>query len=361
METSIAENIRAYRKQRGLTQEQLAEVLGVSVGAVYKWESRSSLPELRLIMEMADFFEISVDALLGYQMQDNRLQAMLERLSEYINTENPEGLNEAEKALKRFPHSFDVVYLSAILYMIFGGKNRDNDQLTRASGLLEDALILLPQNTEKKISEITIYGWMSNIRTLQGHEEQAAELLKKHNREGIFDDQIGLILSLICKRPEEAQPYLSEALLESTVRMIRTVIGKAYAFTMQGNMDSAEEILLWGIRMLEGLKQPGIAGHADQSCGYLQVMMAYVYLKKNMVQEANDAAGQALKLAQQFDDSPSFDARSYRFMDDARNPTLHEIMGRTAVESMGYIARLLDDGQMTALWERITENEHAKN
>ena len=41
METRIAENIRAYRKQRGLTQEQLAEVLGVSVGAVYKWESRS--------------------------------------------------------------------------------------------------------------------------------------------------------------------------------------------------------------------------------------------------------------------------------------------------------------------------------
>ena len=48
METNIAENIRAYRKQRGLTQEQLAEVLGVSVGAVYKWESGSSLPELRL-------------------------------------------------------------------------------------------------------------------------------------------------------------------------------------------------------------------------------------------------------------------------------------------------------------------------
>ena len=35
METRIAENIRAYRKQRGLTQEQLAEVLRVSVGAVY--------------------------------------------------------------------------------------------------------------------------------------------------------------------------------------------------------------------------------------------------------------------------------------------------------------------------------------
>ena len=37
MEIRLAENIRAFRKQKQLTQEQLAEVLGVTVGAVYKW------------------------------------------------------------------------------------------------------------------------------------------------------------------------------------------------------------------------------------------------------------------------------------------------------------------------------------
>ena len=46
METRIAEDIRTYRKQRELTQEQLAEGLGVFVGTVYKWKYRSSLPEL---------------------------------------------------------------------------------------------------------------------------------------------------------------------------------------------------------------------------------------------------------------------------------------------------------------------------
>ena len=46
METRLAENIRAFRKQRGLTQEQLAEVLGVTVGAVHKWEKKLSVPEL---------------------------------------------------------------------------------------------------------------------------------------------------------------------------------------------------------------------------------------------------------------------------------------------------------------------------
>ena len=43
MEMKLAGNIRALRKQRRLTQEQLAEVLGVTVGAVYKWEAGGSL------------------------------------------------------------------------------------------------------------------------------------------------------------------------------------------------------------------------------------------------------------------------------------------------------------------------------
>ena len=110
METRIAENIRSYRKQRGLTQEQLAEVLGVSVGAVYKWESKSSLPELRLIMEMADFFEVSVDALLGYQMKDNRLNATVERLWKASDSLDYDALSEAEKAIRKYPHHIHKKY-----------------------------------------------------------------------------------------------------------------------------------------------------------------------------------------------------------------------------------------------------------
>ena len=75
MKLSLAENIRTLRKQRKLTQEKLAEALGVTVGAVYKWESGQSQPELNLLVEMADFFDTSVDVLLGYRMKDNSLDA----------------------------------------------------------------------------------------------------------------------------------------------------------------------------------------------------------------------------------------------------------------------------------------------
>ena len=55
MDIKLAENIRTFRKQLSLTQEQLAEVLVVTVGAVYKWEARLSQPELAMIITMADF------------------------------------------------------------------------------------------------------------------------------------------------------------------------------------------------------------------------------------------------------------------------------------------------------------------
>ena len=111
MELKLAENIRSFRKGRKLTQEQLAEVLGVTPGAVYKWEAGLSIPDLTLIMEMADFFDASVDVLLGYAVKDNRLESTVKRLQAYRRSKDRNGLAEAEKAL-----GFRIVSASAALY-----------------------------------------------------------------------------------------------------------------------------------------------------------------------------------------------------------------------------------------------------
>ena len=63
MSASLAENIRAFRKERMMTQEELAEALGVTVGAVYKWENGHSTPVVHLLVQLADLFGTSIDAL----------------------------------------------------------------------------------------------------------------------------------------------------------------------------------------------------------------------------------------------------------------------------------------------------------
>ncbi len=78
----LSNNIRAFRKEHSLTQEQLAQALGLTTGAVYKWEAGLSTPDISLIVELADFFDTSVDVLLGYEVKNNKWEAAAERLKD---------------------------------------------------------------------------------------------------------------------------------------------------------------------------------------------------------------------------------------------------------------------------------------
>ena len=61
----LNDTICFYRKKQGLTQEELAQRLGVTNQAVSKWESAQCCPDISLIPKLADIFEISIDELFG--------------------------------------------------------------------------------------------------------------------------------------------------------------------------------------------------------------------------------------------------------------------------------------------------------
>ena len=65
---TIGVNIKRLRQNKGLTQEKLGEVLGISGQAVSKWESGAALPDITILPELADYFGISIDELMGYKL-----------------------------------------------------------------------------------------------------------------------------------------------------------------------------------------------------------------------------------------------------------------------------------------------------
>jgi len=71
---SLGAFIAALRKEKGLTQKQLAEKLGVTDKAVSRWEREESAPDLSLIPELADIFEITADELLRGRRQPKTAQ-----------------------------------------------------------------------------------------------------------------------------------------------------------------------------------------------------------------------------------------------------------------------------------------------
>jgi len=64
MENTLGKRIAEYRKEKGLTQEELAEKLGVSAQAVSKWENDNSCPDIMMLPKLAEIFGITTDELL---------------------------------------------------------------------------------------------------------------------------------------------------------------------------------------------------------------------------------------------------------------------------------------------------------
>ena len=255
MDTRIAENIRSYRKQQGMTQEQLAEAMGVSVGSVYKWEAKASMPELRMLMELADFFDVSVDTLLGYQMKDNRLNAAVERLWKASRCQDYDAVSEAEKAIRKYPHSFDAVFAGAHLYYTFGAATRKKPWLRRAIELLDRARLLVSQCTDSRVNESWICGMMAEMHEMLGETDKALELLKTHNVNAVFNAMIGIMLLSNGKDPEEANDFLEDGFLRAISSLIQTVIGYAMLLDVKNDNASGMEMMRWIIPTLEGLKK----------------------------------------------------------------------------------------------------------
>lgn len=70
MKEKLARNISIYRKERGLTQEELGQILGLSFQAVSKWENAQTMPDISLLPQLSRTLEVSVDKLLGYASQN---------------------------------------------------------------------------------------------------------------------------------------------------------------------------------------------------------------------------------------------------------------------------------------------------
>lgn len=67
MTIKIAENLHTLRKEKGITQEELAAVFSVTPQSVSKWELGISCPDITMLPKLAEYYQVSVDELLGYK------------------------------------------------------------------------------------------------------------------------------------------------------------------------------------------------------------------------------------------------------------------------------------------------------
>ena len=351
METKLAENIRAFRRERSLTQEQLSEVLGVTAGAVYKWEAKLSVPELDLIMEMADFFDTSVDVLLGYEMKDNRIDATVKRLQEARRNKDRAGLAEAEKALKKYPFSFRIINESASVYRAFGIEDKNKDQLRRALELIERSRLLLSQNDDPQINEETLYGRTATTYLGLDETEKALEIWKAHNAGGMYNHVIGHVLASN-ERTEEAAPFLSEALAKIVAELCDTVTGYMTVYFLRGDYAQAGAILQLAIGFFSGLRKADKPNFLDKVNSAMYAALAFSQFMTDQTEAACASLQKARETAAYFDAAPSYDESDIRFIDRIEGASAHDDIGATAADAVENVVQGFENEAFSALWDR---------
>lgn len=141
---NIGTYIAAKRKEKGLTQEELALYLGVSKPAVSKWESGQSYPDIMLLPVIASYFNTSIDDLIGYEAQLTKadIKKLYERLSARFASEPFDTVyDEIHEYIRKYHSCWTLLYSLALSLinnsMLAGSQEKTMDILREASTLLE--------------------------------------------------------------------------------------------------------------------------------------------------------------------------------------------------------------------------------
>lgn len=127
------------RHKRGITQDDLAAYLGVSKGAVSKWETGMTYPDITLLPQIAMYFNISIDELMGYepQMTKEQIRALYKKLSADFSTQPIEQVREqCQEIIKKYFSCFPLLYQIGSLY-VHNCTLTENEDM--AKEMLEDA------------------------------------------------------------------------------------------------------------------------------------------------------------------------------------------------------------------------------
>ncbi len=114
----IGNKIKELRKKRGLTQEQLAEIIGISFQAVSKWETNIALPDVTLIPKIAGFFGVTTDEIFNFSLKEieEDVRTICDNAYKFRESDPAKSREILEEGLKKYPEN-DII-LNNMLYTI---------------------------------------------------------------------------------------------------------------------------------------------------------------------------------------------------------------------------------------------------
>lgn len=134
----LGESLAQARKKAGLTEEAVAEKLGVSRQTISKWETDETLPDIRQSKKLADLYQVTLDELVAFDLEVQELTEMIDRVSDEVVEKVDWTAVWAQKypILARYPQEMDTTPYAEALRALLA-------QLQREQGYSEEDCFLV--------------------------------------------------------------------------------------------------------------------------------------------------------------------------------------------------------------------------
>lgn len=152
-QTKIGAFLKDLRKHNGLTQEQLAEKLNISNRSISRWETGKSLPDIAILIELAEFYNVDINEILDGKRKDNtnvEPKELINAIANYTNHDMEIILNR----IKRYSFISICALFLGIIFAIFDFSNKFYQITDLLFGLTAISIIEVLLSSNGKIEEI---------------------------------------------------------------------------------------------------------------------------------------------------------------------------------------------------------------
>ncbi|HBE9445740.1 HTH-type transcriptional regulator [Clostridioides difficile] len=226
-ELNIAKTLILKRKEKGITQDELANYIGVSKASVSKWETGQSYPDITFLPQLATYFNITVDELICYepQMMKEDINKLYNKLcKDFTAKPFDEVMIEIREIIKRYYSCFPLIFRMGLLivnhYDIVDEKKRE---------LLIDEVLEIFIRIQETCNDIDICRQAKNMEAtcyiLLNQPIQVIDLLQNSNFPMINESILLAQGQMMNGQIDEARETFQLGAYQNLISLVQNLVG----------------------------------------------------------------------------------------------------------------------------------------